>query len=108
MQLFIGQPTGRGWSREDLAKILTRLGSCIPGQRYVGEYGATDDGDAWFAVDDIQEDCVLLQIMRVGDQYAVALDAYRELSFAETIDAAIDAAVNFLTLLVSCPEQPNG
>jgi hypothetical protein len=103
MQMRIEQPTRCGWSDHELRQLLARIGSCISSERYRTEYGVTNDGDAWFAVNDTQRDDVLLQISRIDGEYAVALDAYRKLSFADTIDSAIDAALHFLTALAAEP-----
>jgi hypothetical protein len=90
---FMGESISKGWSFSDLAQLLQRLGLFFPADHYRIDHGSTEDGDPWFSVDDLDEDQVIFQIMRIDSRYGVALDAYRELKFTDTIDDAIDAAL---------------
>jgi hypothetical protein len=90
---FMDESISEGWSFSDLAQLLERVSLLFPAGRYRIDHGSTEDGDPWFAVDDLDEDQVIFQIMRLDGRYGVALDAYRELKFTDTIDDAIDAAL---------------
>jgi hypothetical protein len=97
----------RGWSPDELAQLLQRIGRPFHSARYRVDYGSTEDGDAWFALEDLDEDQVIFQIVRLDGRYRVALDPDYELTVTDSIDAAIDAAVRHLMETLEPMESPN-
>jgi hypothetical protein len=75
-----------GWPFDDLTQLLQRVALLFPAGRYRVEHGLTEEGDSWFTVDDVDEDLVIFQIMRVDGCYGVAFDAYCEVAATKTID----------------------